>query len=328
MRRKRRKSRAARKGKWPPRGTGTTVLTYPCPSQPCFGGSKECAQVTGKAGEKRSIFRCWAAAHPGQDRRLPSVVTHSRLQRATSVRSRVGIVLEDGSEVAIDWVTGWSCSSARRRLDVQSGQRKGRKGAAARYPSVAVRDRGHWKGVAGSGWAVERDSTKSLLRVEAETISKIIYAAECENASRTRSPRARTQVRKWPDCRARITSKELAQLHSVKNGILRSACSTRQKMDANFGDECSYAHRQVDEQPCKKSKKNGGKISVAILKNTRQLGFQDMELPKSSSILRKSSNIQKPKLTCKIHETRCTSRQHSRPKSFAWSNLPRWSSSE
>ena len=26
---------------------------------------------------KRSKFRCWAAAHPGQDRRLPSVVTHS-----------------------------------------------------------------------------------------------------------------------------------------------------------------------------------------------------------------------------------------------------------
>ena len=57
----------------------------------------------------------WAAAHPGQDRRLPSVVTHSRLQRATSVRSGVGIVLEDGSGVAIDWVTGWSYSSARRR---------------------------------------------------------------------------------------------------------------------------------------------------------------------------------------------------------------------
>ena len=25
----RRRTRAARKGKWPPRGTGTTVLTYP-----------------------------------------------------------------------------------------------------------------------------------------------------------------------------------------------------------------------------------------------------------------------------------------------------------
>ena len=45
----RRKSWAARKGKWSPRGTGTAVLTYPCPGQPCFGGSKVCARVTGKA---------------------------------------------------------------------------------------------------------------------------------------------------------------------------------------------------------------------------------------------------------------------------------------
>ena len=68
----------------------------------------------------------WAAAQPGQDRRLPSVATHSWLWRATSVRSRVGIVLQDGSGVATDWVTGRSYSAARRRLNVQSGQRKGR----------------------------------------------------------------------------------------------------------------------------------------------------------------------------------------------------------
>ena len=67
------------------------------------------------------------------------------------------------------------------------------------------------------------------------------------------------------------------------------------------------------EQPGKRSKKNGEKSAVAMLKkheqhhrtgrpvvyayssNTRQLGcvFQDMEPPKSSSILRKRSNIQK-----------------------------------
>ena len=47
----RRKSQAAQKGKWPPRGTGMTVLTNPCPSLPCFDGSKGCARETGKAGE-------------------------------------------------------------------------------------------------------------------------------------------------------------------------------------------------------------------------------------------------------------------------------------
>ena len=35
--------------------------------------------------------------------------------------------------------------------------------------------------------------------------------------------------------RARITSKELAQLHPVKNGILGSSCSTSPKMDVNLG---------------------------------------------------------------------------------------------
>ena len=87
----------------------------------------------------------------------------------------------------------------------------------------------------------------------------------------------------------------------------KSDCGSR------FGEKCSYAHRQVEEQPSRRSKKNGDKSAVAMLKrneqpqrtgrpvldayssSTRQLGcvFQDME-PKSSSILRKSSNILKP----------------------------------
>ena len=88
----------------------------------------------------------------------------------------------------------------------------------------------------------------------------------------------------------------------------------KSKSGCRFGEKCSYAHRQVDEQPSKRSKKNGDKSAVAMLKkreqhyktekpvvydhssNTRQLGcvFQDMEPPKSSSILRKSSDIRKP----------------------------------
>ena len=34
---------------------------------------------------------------------------------------------------------------------------------------------------------------------------------------------------------ARITSKELAPLHSVKSGILQNACSTSPRMDADLG---------------------------------------------------------------------------------------------
>ena len=38
------------------------------------------------------------------------------------------------------------------------------------------------------------------------------------------------------------------------------------KSGCRFGEKCSYAHRQVDEPPTKRSKKNDDKSAVAILK--------------------------------------------------------------
>ena len=41
-----------KKGKWPPRGTGMTVLTYPCPTASRVSVAvRGSARVTGKAGE-------------------------------------------------------------------------------------------------------------------------------------------------------------------------------------------------------------------------------------------------------------------------------------
>ena len=109
----------------------------------------------------------------------------------------------------------------------------------------------------------------------------------------------------------------------------------KNKNGCRFGEKCSFAHRQVDAQPTKRSKKKDGKSAVAMLKkgdwqerepvtdqchdrpgkpgkssdkklerkssqrrssDARQLGcvFQDMEPPKLSSILRMSSDMQKP----------------------------------
>ena len=47
---------------------------------------------------------------------------------------------------------------------------------------------------------------------------------------------AEAPVEEYLDCPARITSKELAPLRSVKNGILQSACSTSRKVDADLGN--------------------------------------------------------------------------------------------
>ena len=162
------------------------------------------------------------------------------------------------------------------------------------------------------------------------------------NASRTRSPRGKSpsgRMSRWP-CK-----------DYIKGTCINSFCEKwhppeclfyQTKSGCKFGEKCSYAHRQVDEQPGEKvQKKHDDKSAVAMLKkydlhnrtwqpvenrdkshdrtgqpvvkrdtrhelnhgpvgcrssNTRQLGcvFQDTEPPKLSSILRKSSDTQKP----------------------------------
>ena len=114
--------------------------------------------------------------------------------------------------------------------------------------------------------------------------------------------RAKTTQRQKPgwekclDCRARITSKELAPLHSVKSGILQNACSGSPRMDADLGKGALVRIARLMNSLPKGLKRMVTKSAVAMLKITRQLGcvFQDMEPPKSSSILRNSSNILKP----------------------------------
>ena len=149
---------------------------------------------------------------------------------------------------------------------------------------------------------------------------------EEKKASRTRSPRGRSpsgRMFRWP-CKDYLkgtcTNSFCEKLHPPECSFYKT------KSGCRSGGKCSYAHRQVDEQPSKRSKKNDDKSAVAMLKkhelhdrtgkpvvcrdtrhehhgpvvcnssNTRQLGcvFQDMEPPKLSSILRKSSDMRKP----------------------------------
>ena len=159
------------------------------------------------------------------------------------------------------------------------------------------------------------------------------------NASRTRSPRGKGpsgRMSRWP-CkdylRGTCNDSFCKRWHPLECLLYKTKSGYR------FGEKCSYAHRQVDEQPSKRSKKNDDKSSVAMLKendlhesvwqpvvnrdeshekserpdikrdtrhelkqgpvgrrssNARQLGcvFHDMKPPKS--ILRKSSDMQKP----------------------------------
>ena len=150
-------------------------------------------------------------------------------------------------------------------------------------------------------------------------------------------PETRAAVVECLDGPARITSKELAPIHSVKSGTLQNACSTSPRVVADLGKSALMRIGQDEEQPGKRSKKNGDKSAVAMLKknechqrtgrpvvnvyssNTRQMGcvFQDMEPPKSSSISRKSSDTRKPIRCVKFTKAVVSHADISRAKSFA-----------
>ena len=115
-------------------------------------------------------------------------------------------------------------------------------------------------------------------------------------------PEARVSEVECLDGPARITSKELAPLHSVKNGHPPECLFYKSENGCKFGESALMHTARLMNSLAKGLKRMVTKVQ-RLLKITRQLGCvcQDMEPPKSSSILRKSSNILKP-----IRCVRCT----------------------
>ena len=121
-----------------------------------------------------------------------------------------------------------------------------------------------------------------------------------ENHREPEVPEEKVPVVECLDGLARITSKELAPIRSVKSGTLQKCLFHKTKSGCRFGDKCSYAHRQIEEHSQQVVLFNDDAHSSstkplqfchhsfwtfcwsAYSSNTRQLGcvFQDMEPPK------------------------------------------------
>ena len=86
------------------------------------------------------------------------------------------------------------------------------------------------------------------------------------NASRTRSPRGKSpsgRMSRWP-CKDYFKG---TCNNSFCEKWHRPECLFyKTKSGCRFGEKCSYAHRQVDEQPRKRSKKNDDQSAGALLK--------------------------------------------------------------
>ena len=79
-------------------------------------------------------------------------------------------------------------------------------------------------------------------------------------------PEERVPVEKCFDGLARITSKELAPIHSVKSGTVQNACSTRPRAVADLRKSALMRIARLTNSLAKGSKKNDDKSAVAMLK--------------------------------------------------------------
>ena len=73
-------------------------------------------------------------------------------------------------------------------------------------------------------------------------------------------PEERVPVVECLDGHAGIRLKELAQLHSVKNGILQNACSTSLRMDAGLGKSALVRIARLKNSPAKGLKRMVTKV--------------------------------------------------------------------
>ena len=115
-------------------------------------------------------------------------------------------------------------------------------------------------------------------------------------------PEARVPVVECLDGPARITSKELAPIHSVKSGILQYACSTSRRMDADLVKSALICTARLKNGLAKGPKKWGQKC--LLIKYTT-IGLRIPGYGAANAFIDFTEEL---KHTGKMHESRCTSR--------------------
>ena len=122
------------------------------------------------------------------------------------------------------------------------------------------------------------------------------------------------QVEECLDCRARIAPKELTCSTPFCEKWHPPECLFyKSEKGCRFGEKCSYAHRQIDEQPSKRTRKNGDKNAVAMLKNYTTIGLRISKFGAAEVFIDFAEELKHTE----------TNPICSRPESIAWSNWPR-----
>ena len=129
----------------------------------------------------------------------------------------------------------------------------------------------HWKANGqcskGDNCSFRHDINKRAKLTQPNPSSPSSFMRQNERkASRTRSPRGRSpsgRMSRWP-CKDYL--KGTCNNSFSEKWHPPECVFYKTKSGCRFGEKCSYARRQVDEQPSKRSKKNDDKSAVAMLK--------------------------------------------------------------
>ena len=187
--------------------------------------------------------------------------------------------------------------------------------------------------IKGDNCSFRHDFNKRGKVTQSNTSPNSFMQQNERKASRTRSPRGRSpsgRMSRWP-CKDYLkgtcNNSFCERWHPPECSFYKTEGGCR------FGEKCSYAHRQVDEQPTIRSKKIDDKSAVAMLKkgdwhvsepvindghdrpgqlgkkrdneldrgpserrssNARQLGCVFQDMTPLKSLLRKSTDMRKP----------------------------------
>ena len=109
-----------------------------------------------------------------------------------------------------------------------------------------------------------------------------------ENPRKVLVPEDRIPLAGKAGNRAKKSSKGLVRIRRVIFGILPYVKFTNLTRDANSATNVCSGHTVADGQPIQKSNKSGGESSVALLKESLQLGCVSQDYPLKKSILRES----------------------------------------
>ena len=254
-----------------------------------------------------------------------------RIRESEKTQDRIGIVeycysqtksrtwlpqIEDNGEKSIEQNTRF------KTFEVSNGKlrkkKKGRGHDSGDKTAWTKKSRRWWQWKAngtGDNCSFRHEINKRAKTTQWNLFPYLVTKQNQGNALRNISPRDWSPSRKLTQlsCKDYI-KKFFAPNHSVKNDIL-IVLFYKSENGCKFDEKCSCTHRQIEEQPRKRFKMNEDKKCSDYVEqewvaskqkkrkpvldrhssNTWKPGcvLQDMEPPKSSSILRKRSNIRK-----------------------------------